>query len=223
VALATSTTRPATNGPRETTRQVAVAPAGVLRYNVAPMGAALSAQVPVGMVFNQVAIPYCTSSDVVVVTLGGGLATVWGGEGVLTTPRLVTATAGTDWPTGLMSEANSKEAVGGPVVTVGWVLLTGSAETGAGSVDTAPSRPSARLDRAKNRRVAPLLAVLPAAALAMTNPFEGRWSRVRTGTTAKLPQRAKMVTLRRLFDRECLRRSVSPFPRAAGKWAKTIY
>ena len=94
VALATSTTRPTTNGPRDTTRQVAVAPAAVLKYKVAPMGAALSAQVPVGMVSNQLATPYCTRSDVVVVTTSGGSVTVGGGDGVLTTPRFATATGG---------------------------------------------------------------------------------------------------------------------------------
>ena len=55
VASAMSTTRPAAYGPRDTTTQVTEWPVAVsVTVMTAPMGAALLAQVPVGMVASQV-------------------------------------------------------------------------------------------------------------------------------------------------------------------------
>jgi hypothetical protein len=84
------------------------------------------------------------------------------------------------------------------------MLVTLSGESASAKAVNAPVRPSARLERADSLRPTPFLDADRAAALAMAIPVDGRWSKLSTGITAKLPQRARIVTLRRFFDRECL-------------------
>jgi hypothetical protein len=197
------------------------------------------------MVSSQVAWPYstCAGADVVdVVTLGGGAATIGGGSGGGAVVeganfRVVVVFSGvvTDWALDVTVVAGEWAAAAITVrapaavdaVGIVDVVADGSSppltcdDAAPAKVVKTPVRPSARLERADNRRPEPPLVLDPAADSAMTTPVDGRWRRANTGTTAKLPQRAKMVTFRRLFDRETLRCSVLPFPRGQGKRAKT--
>jgi hypothetical protein len=218
VALATSTIRPTAKGPRDTTRQVMDAPDAAVTRMVEPMGAWLSAQVPVGMVDSQVAAPTsrCVAGAatgagsvvVVVVTLGAkaratrGAAVVVGattgfGTVVVAAGRcmvvggtvLTLLVASIDGAATAMVVAVVVDS-GTGLVTVRSVVLTAGAETESANVVKAP---------VVNRS---------SATVRTTVPLDGRWSSDNKGTTANVPQRARMVTLRRLFDRKAFGCSV---------------
>jgi hypothetical protein len=80
VGSARSTIRPETNGPRETTLQFTDTPPRLVTVMVAPIGAELLAQVPAGIVFNQLATP---ATPPVAATWGMafGVAASTGGRG----------------------------------------------------------------------------------------------------------------------------------------------
>jgi microcompartment protein CcmK/EutM len=132
VALATSTIRPTAKGPRDTTRQVMEAPDAAVTRMVEPMGAWLSAQVPVGMVDSQVAAP--TSRWVAGAATGAGLVVVV----VVTFGAKARATRGgavvvVDTTTGFFTDvvvvAGRRSVVGGSVLTLLAASIDGAATT----------------------------------------------------------------------------------------------
>lgn len=198
------------------------APDAAVTRMVEPIGAWLSAQVPVGIVASQVAAP--TSRCVAGAATGAGWVVVvvvtFGAKARATRGGAVVVGATTGFGT-VVVVAGRRTVVGGTVftllaasidgaatemvvgvvgvgsgsglVTVGSVLLTVGAATESANVVSAP-------------------VVNPSSATVLTTvPLDGRWSSVNKGTRANVPQRARIVTLRRLFDREALGCSVSAF------------
>lgn len=81
---AKSTIRPTTKGPRDTTVQVTVTPDRLVTLIVEPIGAALLAHVPAGMVFSQLATPLAVGPDLIT---AGAVGTATADDGLAAAGR----------------------------------------------------------------------------------------------------------------------------------------
>ncbi|MDQ1427710.1 MAG: hypothetical protein QOK39_1186 [Acidimicrobiaceae bacterium] len=108
VDLARSTTRPTTNGPRETTLQVTEIPAALVTVMTAPMGASLLAQVPAAM-SSQLATPWVLRDVAAPRAAAAGVTRDVGARGGLGDAAATTGAAA-DFGTGVVG------GVGGDVV-----------------------------------------------------------------------------------------------------------